>query len=371
MSFSRGQLPFYLVELDEGWAVVTSDVRLLDVVAYADEGVLSLQDLEGTEVGFWFRMKNEQYNAAIVAKTPDSASRTDKYGKDSSTRVMNQYFWCAMETSRTIVSQTDSIKNHLLQTKWGQESPWNYACPLAQGSGIRTVAGCVPVALGQTLYYLHHHLGKPSGLFHSVGYTNPYYTNTFYRYDYVDPSPRWNTMPLNSTMTGTTEVGDLLVDIGRRVGTQYGVYYSSTGGANFLTSSVLSPYEITCQVEDYNVSLIRSDLNGNLPVIIAAFDTNYGSGHCWIIDGYKFTHKVVDISYLWTLVYCPGPEPPGPQYDIVYSLTQMQSIDPTMYDGKTTVVRTEYDNDYWRMNWGYDGVYDNGYYGTASQGRPI
>ena len=75
--------------------------------------------------------------------------------------------------------------------------------------------------------------------------------------------------------------------------------------------------------------------------------------------------KHIQLTYLWSLVYCPGPEPPGPDYDIVYSVSQMQSIDPDMFDGKTTVERIVCSSDvFWKMNWGYDGKYDNGYYGV-------
>ena len=43
----------------------------------------------------------------------------------------------------------------------------------------------------------------------------------------------------------------------------------------------------------------------------------------------------------------------------------MQGIDPNMYDGKMTVERKVFSNDiFWKMNWGIDGMYDNGYYGA-------
>ena len=361
----QGKTPFYLVNMLHGWAIVTSDLRRMDVLAYSEDGVFDVNNYEKTGLEFWLTLKSEEYTS-ILQSLENRCSVDQSVSSESPVRIMNRYFWVRQLASQTLVHQTVYNKNHLIPTKWGQDSPWNYYCPAILSSGIKADTGCVPVAIGQVLYYLHSFLGKPSGLYHSVGFNCPYipgYNGTFFRDNYINPSPKWNTMALTSASSNVEDVAKLLIDIGERINTHYDVTGSYTYVDDWLSSGTLTPYGISCSISDYSPFTVKQELNNNLPVIVRAEHNSDNEGHAWIIDGYKETRKTYDYTYVWSLIYCQGPEPPGPEYDKVYSLEQMQLIDPNMYEGKTEIERgTENSDLYWRMNWGANGDFDDGYY---------
>ena len=112
------------------------------------------------------------------------------------------------------------------------------------------------VAVAQLLYYYHFHLGVPSGLYHSIVPTfipnGNYYTSSVTRSDYHANSSRWEEMAktYRSQCASTDYVGDLVIDIGERVGIKYGEDGSGVAFDNY--KNVFSLYGLSSSVIDYD-----------------------------------------------------------------------------------------------------------------------
>lgn len=340
-----------VVNFDTGWALVTNEENAI-VVGFSNTGDFDPNCITNPGVAAWFEMLKEDIQARKVKHTPIN----------SQNRLWPQYWWVKELISETVVSQSVSEVDHLLTTVWGQEAPWNYKCPIYYGNS-RCPTGCVAVAMSQILYYLHGTINKPTGFYHDVGFTNEYLlgTNgTFYRGNYVNPSSAWSLMATDRYQPNTNLVGDLMVDVGNRVGMSYSAYQSGA----FPTRNAFQYYGVSCDSLAYSFSVVKNSLDNNQPVMIMADPTGGAGKHAWVIDGYHETSTTTDYHYEWHLIW---DRIPNAEYEEFYSIEQMEAIDPNIYEGKSvTERRTSFDR-YLLMNWGYDSSvevinYNNGHY---------
>ena len=288
------------------------------------------------------------------------------------------YYWVRLPID-PLFSQDTSGVDHLLQTKWGQGEPWNYKCPIDSiynpNEHITCPTGCVAVAISQILYYLHFNIGWPLALYHTIvpdyyysyhyiggGLYRYYYFNNLQRLDAVSPSPRWNAMALDKgdgTQTLATEyVGDLMIDVGQVTDMKYHFWGSGT----VELPEHFSYFGINCYQGLYAFNTVKEQLLDEQPVLISGSDGT--TGHAWVIDGYRQEIDTTQNRYQWLLI---PPDSlsyyPNINYDYVLTEQQKQSRYPNIqefdieYENPTVVRR-----DYLRMNWGWDGEYDQGNY---------
>ena len=108
-----------------------------------------------------------------------------------------------------------------------------------------------------------------------------------------------------------------------------------------------------------------------MPVVVFGSDPDENNArHCWIIDGYLSRQTIKDTRYQWRMI------PPDSlsfynniDYDYVLTETQKQQRYPHIQEFDiehyyTTLGSTNL----FRMNWGYDGNYDNGAYSFSTEG---
>ncbi|MCT4603486.1 MAG: C10 family peptidase [Marinifilum sp.] len=176
-------------------------------------------------------------------------------------------------------------------------------------------------------------------------------------------------------------VGDLMADVGNRVGMKYGAEGS---GAN-PSPDAFSQYGISSTEGDYNYSTVYSNLQSNKPILITAYankkrkgiwpfrKTVYSGGHAWVIDGYKRKQKTFTYTYEWVLIKDDRREPLSAynKYNPYYEEPQdyknkLLPTDGDVYPGKREVTKSTSTTTYLTMNWGWDGFYDSGEYSISS-----
>jgi hypothetical protein len=99
----------------------------------------------------------------------------------------------------------------------------------------------------------------------------------------------WTAMKANAnasnlSATGKNGVANLLAEIGRKAGTNYGCEGSSTSTSN-ITSTFSQMGYTTSSAGTFNWSTITNDIQNERPVYIYGFSSD--GGHAWIIEGYR------------------------------------------------------------------------------------
>jgi hypothetical protein len=357
----NGDTLMYIFNFKDGWQVVSGDKRTEPIIASDEKGQLSTEGLDNPGVAIWLNDKADQIiqlkkqnpqveytedieqwvliDKAAHFTEENLAKYREKYGaiyssEGDSVQLKSAYYpppgyrWIR-RLVRTSVSpwKTSSQKGPLLQTKWGQGTPWNTNVPDGWGvidektntkGWIPCPTGCTAVAMAQVLYYMHYKFGKPKGLYHSVRstghiYDSKNYSVSFSRGSYNSNSNRWGLMKKNRYSSGNASyVGDLMADVGNRVGMKYG----ADGSGAWPSSKGFSYYGISCDKTDYKYTTVERELAKDKPVITVAWAKEntyrkwflgkkrvyYTEGHSWVIDGYRKKQKTYTYTYQWELV---------------------------------------------------------------------
>ena len=330
----------------------------------------------------WKHLEMFKHHTRILSDTllrsapvnPDSVWIVMRHGSDTTVNVMEV--------------------PHLMETKWGQDELWNLSLLPFSTSSKYYVTGCVPTAVAQSLYYYHHYLGCPSGLYHSVSILsmNPHIewffdhntmqyisqnygdTTSISRLDYQSASSRWDLMPLDSlsaiaNLSGAGYVSDLMIDIGNRLNAHYSDNMTSV---YFLPNTIETDFS-RCNI-DYQFSLynsaIRDTVFSNLlnsrPVMVQAAPPWTNSGHLWVIDGCYHKETTVRNTYSYHYIsyedFRLGHIPSlGVLEDWFISLQDLRRFYPNAPRRFDQIITTDHER-FFRMNWGYNGRYDDGYY---------
>ncbi len=398
---SEANCLLYVACFNEGWKLFPSDSRFGVVLAESEDGTFDVsQQSENENFNVWlanilkqlesardeidsFGDKSVQFWNSFKSRNKSSLLKEIDESIMPPTRSLNpgEPIWgkalISTSTSTTIIGN----KDHLLQTKWGQDAPWNMSM-LVVGSQL-CLTGCAAVAVAQVLYYYHNWSGTPSGLYHSImlsqynsnllldenvpgsGY---YQKGILTRSNYFSNSSHWADMPLTN-LGGTDEqyryVSDLMLDVGVRLGMFYSPWLSFININNssyFDISSCFLSVNWTQFQSSTDAQTVLTGLDMNEPTIITSQgDTQVG--HTWVIDGYQKKHYETTKYYAWY------PIEAIPDDMLIIEMKNedyLLSIYPNLYPGMSVVSYSAYDDAFFRMNWGYNGLFDNALYNTAA-----
>lgn len=312
----------YIVNYEDsaGFAIVSADNRLPDVLAYADEGNITEDaDLpDGLKMFLaalpdYARQEAGNMDALMADDRPfDSLPDKDGYYR------MNQRYILGPILHFT--------HDPVLKTKWGQGSPFNDKAPFI--NGYHALAGCVPVAIAQiTSYY-----GKPARA---------------YDYDYIEQGIYYN---LNWPVLANCENAVSVVQAG--LGNATAVYLRWIGGlcdAHYGTAettaadnsihNVLNTFGYTYRsMGPYDLESLANSMSTGRPAYLCGRSPDNSQGHAWVADGYKRQER---------------------DYYVIYDLydTYMNFVRAdTVYWGLSSHVITDI-----YCNWGENGKYD-GYF---------
>jgi len=247
----------YAVNFEDGWVLLSADMRAKTVLASATEGTFEQQEnnpgtanlinklaneildlkRDKTAVRYSELQNNEDYifwhNMYLGYK---STVKKDNTVSKSNIVVMNQKAPAVGSTTRTLylckklISQenlgtTSRMVGGRMATKWGQDDtyvPWNIKLPYVVNDKNELVyppAGCTCVAMAQVIYHAHYKFNTPSWLYHGTKIEGIYYDKknfnmTLHQGQYVENSPRWNLMA-KTVMKCGPEVPNMLQNCSR------------------------------------------------------------------------------------------------------------------------------------------------------------
>lgn len=160
---------------------------------------------------------------------------------------------------------------------------------------------------------------------------------------------------LHNSSGNYSYVGDLMLDVGNRVG----MNYSGSGSGASISSSAMSHYNLTYTTSSYDYQTIRDNIIDSKPVSIVAW-TQDRKGHSWVIDGIaqRIRHYSTHIQFEYTENWMNESEYYDSFDDLRYRYNINSEFDTITEDAGTYMV------DFLLMNWGYDGTYDDAYYST-------
>ena len=299
----NGKTVFYAINFEHGWLVISSDKRGPIVLAKNEEGSFETE-YKHDEVQSWFETMADQ----IVQRIEDPDSY---YTNLSKVNIRNENlcldFWRAINADQSFLKQVVSKESnklellslsqvrdipvtyesvdHIIDVYWSQREPFNLYCPLiAADSTRRCPAGCAPVAVAQTAYYLHSKINHPSSS-PTWGNCSGWYGN--YTQSFANfSSDTWSDMSESSDPSGYAAL--LIGYLGKEMQVNYTDTLTTTTFAK-MHSIFGSHFGINYQTGNYDMDVVYSNLRSRLPVICAAYKlTSQGYvRHAFIIDGYE------------------------------------------------------------------------------------
>jgi len=328
-----GDTVMYLVNYDKGWEVLSGDRRAPEVLMMCFAGKMTPESLKFNEPqSEWLDKASE--GIRYLLDNPDYATDGEE-GIQTATELP----WTLVNSSYKTLS--DSVyQDHLLVTKWGQDSPWNSKMPYnSPEKTTHCVAGCGPVAWGQLLYYYNRRTGIPKNSYaastcsaylplksSSLTLTS---SNVTFNANYAT----WGQMSKDSssgTETGNGYVSTLLLRLGYILNSTYRYTSTSTTFSSSTIQKIVNEYSLGCNYGDYNTETIIKQITGKAPVI-ALISCDEG-GHAIVIDGYRRRER----NFVKT--YVRGND--NGQTEIKYETTAANE-------------------DYFAINWGWDGNGDS------------
>ena len=359
-----GDTVMFLVNYPIGWELLSGDRRAPRVLMRCDDGNVSIEELfESPLHASFMNSLKRNFAKASAGSFFSQHSFADSWpvhgfeanDLDMDHRVVHQLY--------SVVRDTLSlrVRDHLLTTKWGQNSVWSQNAPYMDSSRTsHCLTGCVPVAYAQTLYYLHGRIGKPLASFGNA-YCDAYIPSTlaeivlsYSDIDFSDYSSHWDEMPLSlADTTGAHLVSAFMMQIGLWLNAKYGrdgtsVLLSKMAEAPYFFSS---NFQIACQLDTVSNNLqYLSDIiddqvfTEEKPVILTISDD--GVGHTVVVDGFKEIHEQVTYTYA---MYTTGPT---------------GFVNPHQAPEGFITNTVEEASQFAAVNWGWNGYCDSDSHGT-------
>ncbi|MDA3838053.1 MAG: C10 family peptidase [Candidatus Delongbacteria bacterium] len=132
-----GEVTRYTVGFEQGFVIVTADDRLRPILGYSDHGKAPDPSKSGGEnFKEWFQKLDMQIGC----------SKSSKYIDEEAVQQ-----WKDIENNVFPKNSKSIIVDRLIETKWGQERPWNNSCPVKEERS--TYAGCIATSGAMILTY--------------------------------------------------------------------------------------------------------------------------------------------------------------------------------------------------------------------------
>lgn len=251
----------------QGFAIMSSDVRMPELLALADSGSLSEgQTIENPGLNIFLEGLNKlSIDSPFVIKPRD----------DDNLYMYTEYpFYIYGDFVNPIVYKPYGY----CKVKWGQGSPYNNLCPMDDDK--RCPTGCVATAVAQIM---------------SV-YKYPQTYNGFaYDWENMTSDPNAN----YCSMLARHQIANLMIELGKKENL-YMEYHHDGSGARTINAVRTFEHFVYSQPGIYNPyseTAVVNELRQGYPVIIRGKNSN-GEGHAWIGHGLlRFERTVKTVQY--------------------------------------------------------------------------
>ena len=297
-SVATGKANVYVINLgnDQGFVVVSGeDGAVSEVLGYCDHGSFAY-DKAPVQL---LDLLNEYSDGIDHLRTNPAMAKSQSAQRASGATAAGSSYPSYL--GEVVVAP-------LLTTKWNQGNPYNILVP----EGCYT--GCVPTAVAQVMNYWKWPKQNTGQMFGGWSETG----ETIYE-DFPVHTYDWDNMIDDYERTASSweqqqAVAQLMADIGKAMGTQYGQPNGSPTGFDYLPLSVTFGYQPNVVVVDGNTALeVEETLKGELdlkrPVLYGGDPGDGSDGHAMVCDGYT-KNDYFHFNYGW-----------GGQNDGFYRLT--------------------------------------------------
>ena len=257
----------------------------------------------------------------------------------------------------------DSVGPLLGNIKYDQGDPYNRKCPVLNNEG-RSVTGCVATAMAQVMrFYQYPACGTGTSKYSGK--------NGETTYDFSQHPFNWSQIledysRQNFTNTQADAIAELMLACGASVNMKYSADGSGSNADkaalalknnfNYPTAAYLEKYlanddDRTFLVEVWGDAM-RMDLDAGHPIIYAGSSGNSITGHCFVVDGYKFDAEGNTYFHInwgwsglndgWFLITCFQPTPDETNYS-EYRNTMVYQIYPPTGTGVENVSSNKLD----------------------------
>ena len=337
---------FFAVEYKDGWELLSADKRMPRSLIYQESGKFNFENLLQNPVESLFVQRIID-KTLFLHENQNFIIEQEDSGWTDLLNLTENPSWVLI--GQTILIDTTLVQDHLTVTRWGQgdsyngRGKWNSRAPFKDSTRTsRCIMGCVPVAAGQMLYFLHYKFGLPSKAYMDCS-TNRYIENDYLQLPYSDiifapgtySRASWDRMPLSyndSIRTDFHPVSTLLLQLGSRLGAEY--HENSTSASTYKIKDVFEGhFQIHSLLGPYDSDDVCNEiLERNIPVVISISRVDsVRHGHSIIADGFRSRHQKILNRYVWNSLS-------GPVYRNEIS---------DLYD------------EYVAINWGWEGAYMN------------
>lgn len=237
----------------DGFAIISADDRMQDLLAYSDNGHIDTGNIPAN-MQWWM----DATSAAMTNHATNAAALPSGY--------------------KVIMPLLDDIE-------WNQFEPYNLLCPEIEGE--HAVTGCVATAAAQVMRYWKWPLhGNGSSSYEWEGQTlSANYSGTYYD---------WDNMPGQSdeyiSEQQCNAVSTLMYQVGVALCMGYGT--SATGGSSASTRDIASALPTYFgyvaryhETSEGRLNIVYQDLQAGRPVIMSGANSNGNNGHAFVCDG--------------------------------------------------------------------------------------
>ena len=348
---------------DAGFAIISADTRLVDVLAYSDYGnITDTLDNPGVKLFMSGVYDYADYMLNYLPEKGDSvavhgmvlpknsgAKKTARYDapKTLSTVIEtvneNPYYppedddvyYYYQETVEEITDWSGTVRGPVVKVNWGQDWPYSNYIDTCPSTKFPMPAGCVATAMAQIMSY---HKWPTSMSSTGVDY-----------WDMLNQYKDWTEFIDNTD--AIHRVASLFKELGGFVDMEYRC--SSDGGSGSSIKKANNAFKTwlgysSDGIVSYSTHQVRSelrDINNSRPVCVRGADKNGKGGHAWVVDGFKDQYRIcMELAYWY-------------RYEGGDSPHELFVVD--------TLRTYKYINDYVHCNWGWDGRNNGWFYDNA------
>ncbi|MBR5910939.1 MAG: C10 family peptidase [Bacteroidales bacterium] len=268
-----------------GFVVMAADDRVQPILGYSFNSSFGITDMPDN-LRSWLQGYNDQIQHAIDNQAPATAQTKRQ--------------WIELAEGNTKAATATPVVAPLLQTKWGQEYPFNGQCP----SGA--VSGCVATAMAQIMKYwewpasgtgTHTNENNSSQTVDFSAATYDYDNMANLYYNYYDDNGTPHQISDNPTQAQIDAVATLMYHCGVAVDMEYGsgsyadTYYIGNRLQTYFNFPNISTDYLNHYGEDSWTALLKTELDANRPMIYYGGYSWNGGRHVFVCDGYDSDDK--------------------------------------------------------------------------------
>ena len=286
---NRGEVCYYVFNVGStGFVIMAADDCVRPIIGYSDEGVFNPVDMAPALADYL-----EKQCLGIAAEAQKGGCNAEVAAD-----------WAMLEQHGRLVSRHGGREDeHLVQTKWNQNYPYNYYCPEAEGGpGGHCYAGCVATAASQVMKYWNHPLQGRGSYTYTPG-DHPEYgplTANFGATTYD-----WDNMPAQISSSSPQAQIDAVATLIYHVGVSVDMNYrpTSSGAVTAKLCDVMPQYfyyttaMTNLSREDYTheayMQLVMEAIDMRWPMV------HRGGGHAYVLDGYN-DNDMVHFNWGWS-----------------------------------------------------------------------